>query len=61
MGQRVIVYSDLSEKEGQDGRMGKLIVSFSDGRRGTYELDVTDEEAEEFAQKGRKSARSSNS
>jgi hypothetical protein len=54
MGQRIIVFSDLSGKEGEDGKMGRVTVQYSDGRRGTYELDVTDEEAEELVKKGRK-------
>lgn len=56
MGQRIIWVSDLSGKEVND-RMGKITVEYSDKRRGTYELDVTDEEAEELAKKGRKLSR----
>lgn len=52
MGQRVMFFSDLSEKEAE--RVGRMEVQFSDGRRGRYELDITDEEAEEYAKKGRK-------
>ena len=52
MGVRQIFFSDLSGEEVSD-KMGKMVITFSDGRRGSYELDITDEEAEEFAKKGR--------
>ena len=53
MGVRSVFYSDLSGQEVNDA-MGKMVVSFSDGRKGTYELDITDEEAQGFAEKGRR-------
>lgn len=53
MGVRQVFFSDLSSKEVNDA-MGKMIVSFSDGRKGQYELDITDDEAQEFASKGRR-------
>ena len=35
----------------------QVTIKFNDARKGTIVLDLTDQEAEEFGQKGRKQAR----
>jgi hypothetical protein len=54
---KTIHISDLSGKEVPDGKGATINMKFADARKGTYVLDVTDEEAEELGQKGRKQAR----
>jgi len=54
---KTVFVSDLSGTEIQEGRAAKIRISFEDARRGSYELDVTAEEAEELGRKGRKAAR----
>lgn len=57
MARRSILVSDLSGAE-IDARTGaKIRILFEDARRGVFELDVTAEEAEALALKGRKIAR----
>lgn len=56
MARRSILVSDLSGVE-IDARTGaKIPILFEDARRGVFELDVTAEEAEALALKGRKIA-----
>jgi hypothetical protein len=57
MAKKTIHISDLSGKEVPDGKGATISIKFTDARKGTYVLDVTDEEAEELGQKGRKQAR----
>jgi hypothetical protein len=57
MAKKTIHLSDLSGKEVPDGKGATISIKFTDARKGTYVLDVTDEEAEELGQKGRKQAR----
>ena len=55
MAQKIITHSDISGDpipEGVDA--SRMIIIFSDARRGIFFLDITDEEAEEFAVKGMK-------
>lgn len=55
MGKRTVTYSDLSGKELEDPKdTATMTIEFHDKRRGTYCLDITKEEAEEFASKGTK-------
>jgi hypothetical protein len=54
---KTVVVSDLSGQPIADGRGAKIRITFADARKGSAELDVTDEEAEELARKGRKTAR----
>jgi hypothetical protein len=54
---KTIHISDLSGKEVPDGKGATITVRFEDARKGIYILDVTDAEAEELGQKGRKQAR----
>lgn len=55
MGQRTIKFSDLSGTEIEDPKEEATItIEFADKRRGQYRLDVTQDEALEFSQKGSK-------
>jgi hypothetical protein len=55
MGVRQVYFSDLNGKEVKDpAAMATMTITFADKRRGVYELDITDEEATPFADKGRK-------
>ncbi len=57
MARKSIFVSDLSGREIQDGKGAQVTIRFSDARKGTIVLDVTDEEAEEMGRKGRRQAR----
>ena len=57
MAKKTIHISDLSGKEVPEGKGATITVRFEDARKGIYILDVTDAEAEELGQKGRKQAR----
>jgi hypothetical protein len=54
---KTVVVSDLSGKEVAEGRGAVISIRFNDARKGTYVLDVTDDEAEDLGSKGRKQAR----
>lgn len=54
MEKRVLI-SDISGEEIQDGHGAKVRITFNDARRGSKELDVTDQEAENLG--GRQVAR----
>ena len=57
MAKKTIHISDLSGKEVPDGKGATISIKFTDARKGMYVLDVTDQEAEDLGQKGRKQAR----
>jgi hypothetical protein len=57
MAKKTVFVSDLSGKEIREGSGATISIKFADARKGTYVLDVTDEEADELGQKGRKQAR----
>jgi hypothetical protein len=57
MARKSVFVSDLSGDEIPEGKGAKLRIVFSDARKGSYELDVTDEEAQELGRKGRQTAR----
>ena len=57
MAKKIVFVSDLSGKEIAEGKGATISIKFADARKGTYVLDVTDDEAEELGQKGRKQAR----
>jgi hypothetical protein len=57
MAKKTIHISDLYGKEVPEGKGASVSIKFADARKGTYVLDVTDEEAEELGEKGRKQAR----
>jgi hypothetical protein len=54
---KTVVVSDLSGKAIEEGNAATISIKFSDARKGTYVLDVTEAEAEELGRKGRKQAR----
>ena len=57
MAKKTVFVSDLSGEEIPEGRGAVISIKFGDARKGTYVLDVTEEEAEELGRKGRKQAR----
>lgn len=57
MAKRSIFVSDLSGEQIPEGKGAKVRVTFNDARKGSAELDVTDQEGDELAGKGRKTAR----
>lgn len=57
MAKRTVFVSDLSGDQITDGKAARITINFQDARKGTYVLDVTEEEAEELGKKGRKQAR----
>ena len=57
MARKTVFVSDLSGKEVPEGKGATITIKFADSRKGVYILDVTDAEAEELGQKGRKQAR----
>lgn len=57
MARKTIMVSDLSGQEIEDGKGATVSIKFTDARKGTIILDVTDQEAEEIGRKGRKQAR----
>ena len=57
MAKKTIHISDLSGKEVPDGKGATISIPFTDARKGTYVLDVTEGEAEELGSKGRKQLR----
>jgi hypothetical protein len=57
MAKRTIHISDLSGEEIQEGKGAQISIKFADARKGTFVLDVTDDEADELGSKGRKQAR----
>ena len=57
MAKKTLLVSDLSGKEIAEGKGATISIKFADARKGTYVLDVTDAEAEELGQNGRKQAR----
>jgi len=57
MARKTVFVSDLSGAAIADGKAATITIRFSDARKGTYVLDVTEQEAEELGAKGRKQAR----
>ncbi len=57
MARRTVIVSDLSGDVIEEGNSATVTVTFADSRKGQFVLDVTVEEAEELARKGRKQAR----
>jgi hypothetical protein len=47
-----IVVSDLSGETIPEDKAATMTISFADGRRNSYELDISEEEAEPFMLKG---------
>lgn len=57
MARKTVVVSDLSGDVIEEGKAAKIRITFEDARSGSYELDVTAEEARELGRKGRQVAR----
>jgi len=57
MARKTILVSDLSGDEIEEGKSAKIRITFEDARRGSYELDVSADEAAELGRKGRQVAR----
>lgn len=57
MARRTMLVSDLSGEPIEEGKGATIRITFNDARKGSAQLDVTDAEAEELAEKGRKTAR----
>jgi hypothetical protein len=57
MARRTILVSDMSGAEIDEGKGAQVTIKFSDARKGTIVLDVTDEEAEKLGSSGRRQAR----
>jgi hypothetical protein len=57
MAKKVVLVSDLSGEEIQEGRGAKVRITFEDARSGSIELDVTAEEGRAMGAKGRQVAR----
>ncbi len=55
MARKVVRVSDISGEEIPDGRGATIRITYLDARRGSRELDVTDQEAEKMG--GRQVAR----
>ena len=57
MAKKVVLVSDLSGEEIQEGKGAKVRITFEDARSGAIELDVTAEEGRAMGAKGRHVAR----
>jgi hypothetical protein len=51
MARKTVFVSDLSGDPIEEGRAATISIKFSDARKGTYVLGVTEEEAEELGRK----------
>jgi hypothetical protein len=52
MARKTVLVSDLSGDAIPDGKGATIRVTYRDARRGSYEADVTDAEAEAFVKTG---------
>ena len=57
MARKTVFVSDLSGDAIEEGKAAKIRITHEDARKGSYELDVTAEEAAELGRKGRPVAR----
>lgn len=57
MARKSVFVSDLSGEEIAEGKGATVTIKFTDARKGTIVLDVTDAEGEKLGEKGRKQAR----
>lgn len=57
MARKTVFVSDLSGDPIDEGKGATFTIKFTDARKGTIVLDVTDAEADELGRKGRKQAR----
>ena len=52
MARKTVLVSDLSGEAIPEGKVETIRVTYRDGRRGSFEADVTDAEAEAFVKTG---------
>lgn len=57
MARKSVFVSDLSGEEIPEGKGATITIKFTDARKGTIALDVTDTEGEKLGEKGRRQAR----
>jgi hypothetical protein len=57
MARKSVFVSDLSGEEIPEGKGAMITIKFTDARKGTIVLDVTDAESEKLGEKGRRQAR----
>jgi hypothetical protein len=57
LARKTVLVSDISGKEIAEAKGATIRITFRDARKGVRELDVTDEEAEDLASRGRQVAR----
>ena len=57
LARKTVLVSDISGAEIAEGKGATIRITYRDARKGVRELDVTDEEAENLAAKGRSVAR----
>jgi hypothetical protein len=57
MARKSVFVSDLSGEEIPEGKGATITIKFTDARKGTIALDVTDAEGEKLGEKGRRQAR----
>jgi hypothetical protein len=57
MARKSVFVSDLSGEEIPEGKGATVTIKFTDARKGTIVLDVTDAEGEKLGEKGRRRAR----
>jgi hypothetical protein len=57
MARKSVFVSDLSGEEIPEGKGAMITIKFTDARKGTIVLDVTDVEGEKLGEKGRRQAR----
>lgn len=57
MAKKTVLVSDLTGKAIADGQGAMLRIVYQDARRGVVELDVSVEEVEDIARRGRRVAR----
>jgi hypothetical protein len=57
MARKQVFVSDLSGEPIPDGKGATVRINYNDARKGSAQLDMTDQEADDLAAKGRKVAR----
>lgn len=57
MARKSVFVSDLSSEEIPEGKGATVTIKFTDARKGTIVLDVTDAEGEKLGEKGRRQAK----
>ena len=57
MARKSVFVSDLSREEIPAGKGATVTIKFTDARKGTIVLDVTDAEGEKLGEKGRRQAK----